>query len=83
MEKCKLPTLTELWWYYQYDFVTDRIALNLCYAEDIELEDDEEEISTETTRVEHTLFSIKCDYITVEEFAKLQEVTPIAVRFSN
>lgn len=80
LEKCKLPTLTELWWFYHYEFTYKGIDLNLCTADNIEIDEVEEYVSSMTSAVEHTLISIECDYLTVEQFADIQGVTPITVR---
>jgi excisionase family DNA binding protein len=78
VKKCKLPVLTELWWYYEYQFLGDRMGLNLCQADNIEIENDE--ISTMTSTVEHTLISVECDYLSVEQFASMLGVEPVTVR---
>jgi hypothetical protein len=36
VKKSKLPVLTELWWYYEYQFLGNSMELNLCQAYDIE-----------------------------------------------
>lgn len=78
VKKCKLPVLTELWWYYEYQFLDNRIELNLCQAADIEVEDDI--ISSMTSTVEHTLITVDCDYLTVEQYAAMHEIEPVTVR---
>lgn len=78
VKKCKLPVLTELWWFYEYEFFETRMELNLCQASDIEVEGGE--ISTMTVTVEHTLISVECDYLTVEQYAAMLGVEPVTVR---
>jgi excisionase family DNA binding protein len=78
VKKCKLPVLTELWWFYEYDFLENRMELILCRASDIEVEGGE--ISTMTATVEHTLISVECDYLTVEQYASMLGVEPVTVR---
>lgn len=78
VKKCKLPVLTELWWFYEYDFLENRMELNLCQASDIEVEGGE--ISEMTATVEHTLISVECDYLTVEQYASMLGVEPVTVR---
>lgn len=80
LKKCKLPTLTELWWFYAYEFTWKGIDLNLSTADNIELDEDGYYVSSMTTTIEHTLISIECDYLTVEQFADIQGVTPVTVR---
>jgi excisionase family DNA binding protein len=78
VKKCKLPALTELWWFYEYQFLGNSMELNLCQADDIEVENDE--ISGMTSTVEHTLIMVECDYLTVEQYAAMHEVEPVTVR---
>ncbi|MFZ5645382.1 MAG: hypothetical protein ACOY46_17565 [Bacillota bacterium] len=35
VRKCKLPVLTELRWYYEYEFLGNSMELNLCQADEI------------------------------------------------
>jgi len=78
VKKCKLPVLTDLWWYYDYQFLGEHMELNLCQADDIEIEDDH--ISTMTVTVEHTLIRIECDYLSVEQYASMLGVEAVTVR---
>ncbi len=82
LEKCKLPRLTELWWYYEYEFTGDGIELYLCTADesDIELDEDSRIISSMSSTIESTLLKVACDYLTVEQFADIQGVSPVTVR---
>jgi len=79
LEKCKLPILTEDFLAYQYDITGDGIELKMCSFSDIELDADGE-LSLMTVEEEHKLLSMKCDYLTVEQYAKMQNVSPITVR---
>jgi hypothetical protein len=56
VKKCKLPVLTELWWFYEYQFLGNSMELNLCQANEIEGENNE--ISGMTSTVEHTLITV-------------------------
>lgn len=78
VKKCKLPVLTELWWYYEYQFLGNSMELNLCQADEIEVENDE--ISGMTSTVEHTLIIVECDYLTVEQYASMLGIEPVTVR---
>ena len=78
VKKCKLPVLIELWWFYEYEFLENRMELNLCQASDIEVENGE--ISTMTSTVEHTLIAVECDYLTVEQYAAMLGIEPVTVR---
>lgn len=78
VKKCKLPVLTELWWYYEYQFLGNSMELNLCRADEIEIENGE--IRGMTSTVEHTLITVECDYITVEQHAAMLGIEPVTVR---
>lgn len=78
VKKCKLPVLTELWWYYEYQFLDNSMELNLCQADKIEVENNE--ISSMTSTVEHTLITVECDYLTVEQYASMLGIEPVTVR---
>ena len=78
VKKCKLPALSELWWFYEYQFLGNRMELNLCHANEIEVENDE--ISGMTATVEHTLITVECDYLTVEQYASMLGIEPVTVR---
>lgn len=78
VKKCKLPVLTELWWFYEYQVLGNSIELHLCQASEIEVENGE--ISGMTSTVEHTLITVECDYLTVEQFASMLGIEPVTVR---
>ncbi len=78
VRKCKLPVLTELWWYYEYQFLGNSMELNLWQADELEVENGE--ISGMTSTVEHTLITVKCDYLTVEQYASMLGIEPVTVR---
>ncbi|GAB6174525.1 hypothetical protein JCM15765_40030 [Paradesulfitobacterium aromaticivorans] len=78
VKKCKLPVLTELWWYYEYQFLDNSMELNLCQADEIEVENDE--ISSMTSTIEYTLITVECDYLTVEQYASMLGIEPVTVR---
>ena len=54
------------------------MELNLCHANEIEVENDE--ISGMTATVEHTLITVECDYLTVEQYSSMLGVEPVTVR---
>lgn len=78
VKKSKLPVLTDLWWFYEYQIFGDRIELHLCNADEIEVEDGI--ISQMTEAVEYTLIKVECDYLTVEQYASMLGVRPVTVR---
>lgn len=77
VKKCKLPDLTELWWFYNYDFLGNGLQLNLCQGDDIEFENDE--ISGMTLSTVQILIKVPCDYLTVDQYASMLGVEPAAV----
>lgn len=78
LEELNLPKLTDDWWCYRYLIKNDSIDLILTFCIELEIEDDE--ISSDTFSEEYILLSVKSDYMTVNEFAKLYNVTDITVR---
>lgn len=78
VKKSKLPLLTELWWFYEYRVLGNSIELNICQADNIEVENDE--ISGMTVTEEHTLIKVECEYLTIEQYASMLGVEPITVR---
>lgn len=83
LEKCKLPTLIpEQWQFYDFEFTGEALELNLCEARsgEIELSDDGNDISTMSYTVEGNLLRTEYEYVSIDEFAKIQEVTPGTVR---
>lgn len=78
VKKSKLPALSELWWFYEYQFLGNRMELNLCHADEIKVENGE--ISGMIDTVEHTLITVECDYLTVEKYASMIGVEPVTVR---
>ncbi|ATW28201.1 helix-turn-helix domain-containing protein [Candidatus Formimonas warabiya] len=80
LEKSDIPTLTKPWLYYDYSITNDGIELSLFKCDnDIEF-DDEGEISSMSSSEEYTLVKVKCDYLTVEQYAELYDVTTTTVR---
>lgn len=54
------------------------MELNLCQADEIEVENDE--ISSMTSTIEHTLIRVECDYLTIEQYASMLGIEPVTVR---
>jgi len=78
VEACWLPYLTDPWRFYEYLVAEDRIELNLCTASQVKF-DKKRRLSWSTT-VEQTLIRQECRLLTVEEFARIWDVTPATVR---
>jgi len=78
LSKAKLPALTEDWWFYDVKFTGDSISLTLNKAENAEL-NNYGGISMFIDEV-YVLLEVKCDYLTVEEYASSLGVKDITVR---
>jgi len=79
LSRAHLPKLNDDWWYYDFDLKNDGIELNLYYCNELELDEDGE-LSSATATQEFTLLNIKCDYLSVGEFADLHKVSNTTVR---
>ncbi len=79
LKKCKLPILTELYYFYDYKLTGNGIELNLWSAENLEVDEDGTSISTMSLALERTLLNVKCEYVTIDQFSKIQEVKPLTV----
>jgi excisionase family DNA binding protein len=82
LEKCRLPELAPSdWQFYDYEIFGDAIELNLCSTDtDMELSEDGKDISMMNSTVESTLLRVESNYVSIEQFAEIQEVTPLTVR---
>ena len=78
LEKLNLPKLTDDWWCYCYVLKNDSIDLSLSFCSELIVEDNE--VSEATFSDEYILLSVKCNYMTVSEYAKLYNVTEVTVR---
>lgn len=78
LETLNLPRLTDDWWCYCYLLKNDSIDLGLSFCENLKIEDGE--ITEATFSDEYILLSVKCDYMSVSEYAKLHNVTEVTVR---
>ena len=79
LSKCQLPVIKDDWWFYQYEFTNDGINLSLMLCDEFEVDSDGE-INSMTCSEQFIMLSIKCDYLTVEQYAYTYDVTPITVR---
>ena len=76
---CKLPDLTNSWWFYEYDVTNDSIDLSLWHCDSINFNEDGTPDEM-TSSNQFTLLNIICDYLTVEDYAALYGVTTTTVR---
>lgn len=79
LEKSDIPALTKPWLFYDYSITNDSIELLLWKCSDVEF-DDEGEISSMSSNEEYTLAEVKCNYLTVAQYAVLYGVTTTTVR---
>ncbi len=82
LEKCRLPELAPAdWQFYNYEISSNAIELNLCNTNgDIELSEDGKDISSMDVTIECSLLRVESDYVSIDQFAKIQEVKPLTVR---
>lgn len=82
LEKCRLPKLEPTdWQFYDFEILGDAIELNLCSTNgDIDLAEDGKEISMMSSTLESTLLKVESEFVSIEQFAKIQEVTPLTVQ---
>ena len=95
LEKCDIPTLTKPWLYYEYYITQDSLKLSLFRCDNIEYDEDDlastfmyEDFDFSQSNVASTMFyseeyalvEVKCDYITVEQYADIYGVTTTTVR---
>jgi hypothetical protein len=78
LEKHDIPTLTEPWFYYEYAVTNEGIELTLCKCDDVYFDDDGGVVIFDDT--EQTILRTKCDYMTVAQYADLNDVMPVTVR---
>ena len=74
-----IQPLNKNWFYYDYDIKNDSITLSLYKCNNIEFDNDNE-ISSMEMQLEHTIVEVKCDYLSVEQYAKQYGVTDTTVR---
>jgi excisionase family DNA binding protein len=79
LEKCDIPTLTKPWIYYEYHITQDSLKLSLFRCDNIEFDEDDV-ASTMFFSEEYALVEVKCDYLTVEQYADIYGVTTTTVR---
>ena len=74
-----IQPLNKNWFFYDYDVKNDSIELSLYKCDKIEFDNDNE-ISNMETQLEYTIAEVKCEYLSVEEYAKQYAVTDTTVR---
>jgi excisionase family DNA binding protein len=73
IERAKIPQILNKWYFYDYNFNSDSIQLNLYYCEDIQF-DGYGEISYMESSEVFELIKVKCEYLSIEEFAFMFKV---------
>ena len=74
LKEARLPTIQDPLWYYDYTLMHDSLELELCQCSDIELDENGELSSVDTQDVQ-LLFKISCEYLNVEQYAKMHKVS--------
>ena len=79
LKKTRFPELKSVDWFYQYTWKEDGIILELLHCDAVECEENGE-ISYLESSDAIVLAEVKCEYLTVEEYARKYGVTVTAVR---
>lgn len=79
IRRMRLPKIKEPNWYFDYCWTQDGIRLELLYCENIEF-DEKGNISSMDISDTIPLAEVKCNYLSVEEYAEKYHVTVTAVR---
>ena len=72
-----LPKLTDRWWHYILGVSLDSIFVAICNGSDFQVEDGY--ISSMKIEFEDTLFEVKANYVSVEEYAEIHCVSTSTV----
>lgn len=78
LEKTEIPDLDD-WWFYGIEISNESCELFLCHCEEIEYDEDGFMIEM-LSKIEYSLITVECDYLSVEEYSKLYGVTATTVR---
>lgn len=78
VQNTDVPTVKRPWFCYEYYINNYGITLELVKYEDMVFDDDM--ITESTLSVEYTLAEVKCEMLTVEDYAKTYGVSEITVR---
>lgn len=83
IQKTNIPQISDNWYFYDYNFDSDSIQLNLSYCEDIQFNEYGEISHIESSGV-FELIKVKCEYLSVEEFALMFGVkTQTVIKWLN
>jgi len=74
LKETVIPTMSDSMWYYDYTIENDSISLEMAHCDDIELNKDDELTMMSPSQTK-TIFSIPCEYLTSEQFAKMHKVS--------
>src|SRR5699024_3086834 len=80
LDNTQLPKITDNWWFYDFSIENDGIKLNLNFCNEFEIESQVDELWSMTSTESLTLLDVKCDYLNVKEFAKINNVADTTVR---
>ena len=78
IETAEIPDLDD-WWYYEIDISNVSCELLLCQCEEIQF-DEGGTMSEMVSHIDYSLVTVECEYLSVEEYSKLYDVTTITVR---
>lgn len=80
VKKMHLPQLEDLWKFYDYDIMGDRVELNLCEEDPSQMELDKNGNLSQSGAIStQLLYSVQCECLTIEEYAERSNVRPATV----
>jgi len=78
LKETVIPTMSDSMCYYDYIIENDSISLEMAHCDEIKLDNDGELSSSQASQIK-TIFSIPCEYLTAEQFAKMHKVSKATV----
>ena len=75
LENCNFPKLTQRWWFYDFNLTGSAIEVQLCLADDRSIILENGEITDMSFTIKQTMLSLQAEYISVADYAMLQEVS--------
>lgn len=68
IEERKIPQILDKWFFYEYNFDSDSIQLNLCYCENVQFDEYGQVSQIKSSKV-FELIRVKCKYLSIDEYA--------------
>ena len=80
LDKTEIPDLDD-WWYYELEISNESCVLLLCHCEEIKFDEDGT-MSEMLSKIDYSLVTVECVYLSVEEYSKLYGVNAHLKGFS-